>query len=211
MRGTRRRRLSLGVSTLALIHPTSGEVDSPKSDFGFSAFSEVHQRFIADSSPVASVNALCCTAAGLRAVSPLYATRREEDVEDQPLGGAGGGSGGASGRGLLVLMLVLVEVQPAEATFPGQNGRIAYSSLTKTDYNIFPVKATGGGEFFNVTDNTTDDFSPAYSPNGRGSPMRAMQPASTSTRSTPPEGSPLMSPRTRRPANCLPTRLTARE
>jgi hypothetical protein len=39
------------------------------SDSFKTAFSEVGQRFIADSSPVASVSALCNTAAGLRAVS----------------------------------------------------------------------------------------------------------------------------------------------
>jgi hypothetical protein len=73
-----------------------GVGDQPK--FAYSAFSEVHQRFIVDSSPVASVNALCSTAGGLRAVSsPLYATRREEDVEDQPVGGAGGSGRGPSG------------------------------------------------------------------------------------------------------------------
>jgi hypothetical protein len=45
-------------------------------------FSDVRQRFIADSSPLASVSALCNTAAGLKAVSPQYATRREEVGED---------------------------------------------------------------------------------------------------------------------------------
>jgi hypothetical protein len=45
-------------------------------------FSEVRERFIADSSPGASVSALCNTAAGLRVVSLPYA--RREDGKDQP-------------------------------------------------------------------------------------------------------------------------------
>src|SRR5215213_6305749 len=68
--------------------------------------------------------------------------------------------------GLLVLMMVLVEAQPAEATFPGQNGRIAYHSLTKTDYEIFTIKPTGG-KSFNVTKNTTGGQWPSYSPDGQ--------------------------------------------
>jgi TolB protein len=87
-------------------------------------------------------------------------------VEDQPVGALAVATGTLVAVGLLVLMMVLVEAQPAEATFPGQNGRIAYSSLTKTEYEIFTTKPTGGKPF-NVTKNTTDDFTPAYSPNGR--------------------------------------------
>ena len=45
-------------------------------------FSEVRERFIADSSPGASVSALCNTKPGWRVLSPLYA--RREDGEDQP-------------------------------------------------------------------------------------------------------------------------------
>src|SRR5215210_9406824 len=73
-------------------------------DFSYSLFTEfyeVRQRFIADSSPVASVSALCNTAAGLRVLSPLYARRREVDGEDQRFGGAGGSRGSASGSGFV--------------------------------------------------------------------------------------------------------------
>jgi hypothetical protein len=35
------------------------------------------------------MSTLCNTAAGLRVVSPIHASRREEDGEDHPFGGAG--------------------------------------------------------------------------------------------------------------------------
>jgi hypothetical protein len=45
-------------------------------------------------------------------------------------------------------VVVLVVSEKAEATFPGK-------------LNV------GGGSTFNVTDNTTNDYSPSYSPNGK--------------------------------------------
>jgi len=54
-----------------------------KAKFVFWGFCEVRERFIADSSPVASVSALCNTAAGSKVLSPPYA-RRREDGKDQP-------------------------------------------------------------------------------------------------------------------------------
>jgi hypothetical protein len=44
------------------------------------------------------------------------------------LGALAAAAGALVAVGLMVLMLV-VEVRPAEATFPGQNGRIAYSGF----------------------------------------------------------------------------------
>lgn len=69
--------------------------------------------------------------------------------------------------GLLMLMLV-VEVRPAEATFPGKNGKIAYSGYDATDkdYEIYTIGPGGGGKF-KVTDNSMSDGEPFYSPNGK--------------------------------------------
>jgi hypothetical protein len=40
--------------------------------------------------------------------------------------------------GLLVLML-LAEVKPAQATFPGKNGKIAYEGWDGHDFEIFTI------------------------------------------------------------------------
>jgi hypothetical protein len=70
--------------------------------------------------------------------------------------------------GLLVLMLV-VEARPAEATIPGKNGKIAYAADDGTsggiDSEIYTINPTGGTSF-NVTNNDTDDGDPDYSPGG---------------------------------------------
>ena len=67
---------------------------------------------------------------------------------------------------LLVLMLVLVEPRPAEATFPGENGKIAYKGWDGDDYEIFTIDP-GGENGVPVTNNTTSDWRPDYSPNGK--------------------------------------------
>jgi TolB protein len=63
-------------------------------------------------------------------------------------------------------MLVVVEVRPAEATFPGKSGKIAYSGDAGNDYEIYTIKPGGGGKV-QVTDNTTGDYAPSYSPSGK--------------------------------------------
>jgi hypothetical protein len=68
---------------------------------------------------------------------------------------------------LLVLMLLLVvEAGPAEATFPGKNGKIAYSSFDGNDFEIYTISPGGGGKS-RVTNNDKDDGLPSYSPNGK--------------------------------------------
>src|SRR5688572_23580484 len=73
--------------------------------------------------------------------------------------------------GLLLLMLQVTDAQPAEATFPGKPGKIAYASFdilpggARTDREIYTINPTGGTPF-NVTNNNTFDESPSYSPNG---------------------------------------------
>jgi hypothetical protein len=63
--------------------------------------------------------------------------------------------------GLLALVLLVVEVRPAEATFPGQNGRIAYRGWDGHDREIYTI-AVGGGKPVQVTNNKTDDWSPSW-------------------------------------------------
>jgi TolB protein len=61
---------------------------------------------------------------------------------------------------------LLVISEKAGATFPGKNGRIAYSSYDGNDYEIYTVNSLGGDKF-QVTNNARDDYSPSYSPNGK--------------------------------------------
>jgi len=74
---------------------------------------------------------------------------------------------------LLVLMLVVVNPQPAKAAFPGQNGRIAFASNRSglpnnpDNYDIYTVSSTGTEVgLFQRTNNPAFDTEPAYSPNG---------------------------------------------
>jgi dipeptidyl aminopeptidase/acylaminoacyl peptidase len=54
----------------------------------------------------------------------------------------------------------------AEATFPGKNGRIAYSGYDGNDYEIYTINSRGGAKR-KVTNNNRDDYSPSYSPRGK--------------------------------------------
>src|SRR5919107_4801703 len=56
--------------------------------------------------------------------------------------------------------------EKAEATFPGKNGRIAYSGYDGNDYEIYTINSRGGDKF-QVTNNNTDDYGPSYSPRGK--------------------------------------------
>ena len=64
---------------------------------------------------------------------------------------------------VLLIMLMVVEVRPAEATFPGKSGKIAYSGKegTNADYEIYTIKPGGGGRY-KVTDNSTGDDTPSW-------------------------------------------------
>ncbi len=48
---------------------------------------------------------------------------------------------------VLLIMLVVVEARPAEATFPGKPGKIVYSGqdAPNGDYEIYTINAGGGG------------------------------------------------------------------
>jgi WD40-like Beta Propeller Repeat len=68
--------------------------------------------------------------------------------------------------GLVVLIMVIVEAHPAEATFPGNPGKISYSGYDGQGFEIYTINTSGGGGRFNVTDNSTPDYAPSYSPSG---------------------------------------------
>jgi dipeptidyl aminopeptidase/acylaminoacyl peptidase len=72
--------------------------------------------------------------------------------------------------GLLMLMVVMVEAGPAGATFPGKNGRIAYTSydgpFPKGDYEIYTINPDGSGKT-RLTNNDTDELDLSYSPDGK--------------------------------------------
>jgi TolB protein len=67
--------------------------------------------------------------------------------------------------GLVVLILVVVEASPAEATFPANPGKIVYSGDDGQDVEIYTINS-GGGARFNVTNNSTDEYYSSYSPSG---------------------------------------------
>ena len=67
--------------------------------------------------------------------------------------------------GLLVLIMVVVEVHPAGATFPGKPGKIAYEGFDGQDYEIYSINPDGGGRV-QLTDNSTGDYEPCYSTSG---------------------------------------------
>jgi hypothetical protein len=69
-------------------------------------------------------------------------------VKTNHVGTLAAAAGALVAAGLLVLMLlVVVEARPAEATFPGKNGKIAYSSWDGQDYEIYTINPGGGGKF----------------------------------------------------------------
>jgi dipeptidyl aminopeptidase/acylaminoacyl peptidase len=63
-------------------------------------------------------------------------------------------------------VLGLVEVQPAEATFPGKNGKIAFQSDRGGSYEIYTMNKNGI-KIDKLTTNPADDEDPAFSPDGK--------------------------------------------
>ena len=81
-----------------------------------------------------------------------------------PLGALAAVAGMLAAVGSLMLMLVVVDARPAEATFPGLPGNIAYTGFDGTDKEIYTI--TPGGTPFQLTNNNTLDDNPSYSPDG---------------------------------------------
>ncbi len=75
---------------------------------------------------------------------------------------------------LLVATLVLLGARPAEAAFPGANGKITFSSnrsivpsdLSSTDFEIFAMNSDRTG-LEQITTNTVNDYGAAWSHDGR--------------------------------------------
>src|SRR5215204_4412149 len=66
------------------------------------------------------------------------------------------------------LLVVVLYTQPAEANFPGKPAKIAYAGrdAPNGDYEIYTINPNGGGKK-QLTDNSTNDIEPAYSPSGK--------------------------------------------
>ena len=64
------------------------------------------------------------------------------------------------------LFVVVLYAQPAEANFPGKPGKIAFSGEDGQDYEIYTIQPNGGGRQ-PVTNNSSDDYDPSYSPSGK--------------------------------------------
>ena len=91
-----------------------------------------------------------------------------------------------------------------------EEARKAYSGYDGNDYEIYTINSGGGGKV-KLTDNTTDDYDPSYSPSGKKIAYRAT--TETTTRSTPSTLAGEVrsnSPTTPRTTTSLPTRPTAR-
>jgi len=57
--------------------------------------------------------------------------------------------------------------EKAEATFPGENGRIVYAGWNRgEDFEIYTINPDGSGKR-QLTHNNTGDFYPTYSPDGK--------------------------------------------
>ena len=63
-------------------------------------------------------------------------------------------------------VLGLVEVLPAEATFPGKNGEIAFQSDRGGSYEIYTMNRNGT-KIDKLTTNPAPDEDPAFSPDGK--------------------------------------------
>jgi hypothetical protein len=94
---------------------------------------------------------------------PAFGERKEKEMAKAtrwgPLAAA---AGTFVAVGLLLLMvLVVVESRPAEATFPGKPGKIAYQGYDGQDYEIYTINS-GGGSRAQLTNNNTDDQEPSW-------------------------------------------------
>ncbi len=65
-----------------------------------------------------------------------------------------------------VITVGVVTTKPAEATFPGENGRITFSSIRDGDSEISTMRPDGTG-VKQLTRNAVEDFSSAFSPDGK--------------------------------------------
>jgi hypothetical protein len=64
------------------------------------------------------------------------------------------------------LFVVVLYAQPAEANFPGKPGKIAFVGHDGNDYEIYTINPNGGGKK-QLTDYSTEDRYPSYSPSAK--------------------------------------------
>ena len=66
------------------------------------------------------------------------------------------------------LFVVVFYAEPADANYPGKPGKIVYSGqdAPNGDYEIYTIDPNGEGKK-QLTNNSSDDYSPSYSPSGK--------------------------------------------
>jgi WD40-like Beta Propeller Repeat len=124
--------------------------------------------------------------AGHCALSPFFRAWLGYMVKTNPLGALAATAGTLVAVGLLMLMLLVVEVRPAEAA--GEVGGFNVTNNTTNDHSpsyspsgekiayrvarsdglhsdIYTINVGGGGRF-NVTDDRKNERDPSYSPDG---------------------------------------------
>jgi Tol biopolymer transport system component len=70
--------------------------------------------------------------------------------------------------GMLMAATPLAVVEPAHAAFPGENGRIAFSSIRSGNYEIYTMRANGTNvKLVPGASHPAWDQEPAYSPDGK--------------------------------------------
>ncbi|CAN5794556.1 hypothetical protein BH23ACT11_BH23ACT11_28860 [soil metagenome] len=67
---------------------------------------------------------------------------------------------------LVAAAMFLLRAEPAQAAFPGENGRIAFDSKRDGDHEIYTMNADGTG-VKKLTNNSIGDYDPAFSGDGR--------------------------------------------
>lgn len=65
-----------------------------------------------------------------------------------------------------ILLLLIVATKPAEAAFPGRNGKIVFESNRDGNSEIYTMQADGSAQTWRTT-NSISDSTPAYSPDGK--------------------------------------------
>jgi uncharacterized repeat protein (TIGR01451 family) len=65
-----------------------------------------------------------------------------------------------------LVVVLLAMAGPAEAAFPGSNGRIVFDQFDGDDAEIYTANPDGSG-VIQVTDNSVDDYDPAWSADGK--------------------------------------------
>jgi hypothetical protein len=78
-------------------------------------------------------------------ITPPLLRKEKKMVKTNHLGTLTAVAGALVAVGLVVLIMVVVEAHPAEATFPGKPGKIAYEGYDGQDWEIYSINPNGGG------------------------------------------------------------------